>query len=339
MIMPPAPRVFSEDRWVGVEFRKSYVRRIRDGFMARYLSGDHILDIGYQSDDPKAVPVTETAIGVGLDYPGYDGTHLPFPDASQDAVLASHVLEHIPNYQDTLAEWFRVLKPGGFLVLFLPHKHLYEKRPDIPSLFNPDHRRGYTSASLLREMDESLPLNCYRIRHLTENDAEYRYDLPFTGLPQGCYEIELVIEKIAGPAWSRDLEYEEPLRCMLDHYNKLIFGAIASIVRGCPADEMMRAFIGGSPWFPPWHHLRDHFVEHGAPELDLRRIQTDELKQSVRPLLDLVELDAACYVAMNPDLTTHHDPAGHWRAHGFFEGRPHRDFGLVARELKPRGPG
>jgi SAM-dependent methyltransferase len=49
-----------------------------------------------------------------------DLTHLPFPDASYDAVLASHVLEHIPDDRRALREVRRVLRPGGFAALPVP---------------------------------------------------------------------------------------------------------------------------------------------------------------------------------------------------------------------------
>lgn len=45
---------------------------------------------------------------------------LPFPDASFDAVMCIDAINHIPDRQHTLAEWARVLKPGGKLLFTDP---------------------------------------------------------------------------------------------------------------------------------------------------------------------------------------------------------------------------
>lgn len=45
---------------------------------------------------------------------------LPFDDRSYEFIFASHVLEHIKNDQQALAEIKRVLKPGGVAVLPVP---------------------------------------------------------------------------------------------------------------------------------------------------------------------------------------------------------------------------
>lgn len=46
-----------------------------------------------------------------------DATHLPFEDDSFDAVIAMHMLYHLPDPSKGLAEMHRVLKPGGFLAV------------------------------------------------------------------------------------------------------------------------------------------------------------------------------------------------------------------------------
>ena len=40
-----------------------------------------------------------------------------FASASMDFVYSSHTLEHIEDYQAALREWWRVVKPGGYLIL------------------------------------------------------------------------------------------------------------------------------------------------------------------------------------------------------------------------------
>ena len=49
-----------------------------------------------------------------------DGTGLPFGDAVFDRVIASEVLEHVPDDSAACAELARVLKPGGRLAVTVP---------------------------------------------------------------------------------------------------------------------------------------------------------------------------------------------------------------------------
>src|SRR3954451_8182591 len=120
-------------RNIGPEAARSYQRRVESGFFKKYLSGKNILDIGYRGEDQTSVPIVEHAVGIDLDYPGYDGVHLPFPDETQDSVYSSHCLEHIDDWRASLREWHRVTKIGGFIILTVPHQHLYEKRRELPS--------------------------------------------------------------------------------------------------------------------------------------------------------------------------------------------------------------
>ena len=96
------------------EAGKSYHARRTSGFFEKYMNGEKVLDIGYKGyDNSQLRTVVPHAIGVDLDFPGYDGVRLPFEDATIDCVFSSHCLEHIPSYQDAIRDWYRVARLGG----------------------------------------------------------------------------------------------------------------------------------------------------------------------------------------------------------------------------------
>jgi SAM-dependent methyltransferase len=185
------------------EVSKDFARRLRNGFFSQYLSGEKILDIGFRGYEGSA-PILPHAIGIDLDYPGYDGITLPFPEDSVDAVFSSHMLEHAADYCAVIQDWHRVLKIGGFIMCIVPHQFLYEKKSRPPSRWNADHKRFYTPASLLAEFEAALAPNSYRVRHLADNDRGYTYDIGPDRHSGGGYEIELVVEKIWKPGWQID---------------------------------------------------------------------------------------------------------------------------------------
>jgi SAM-dependent methyltransferase len=49
-----------------------------------------------------------------------DAHRLPFPDGAFDVVIASEILEHIPDDSAAIAEAVRVLRPGGRLAVTVP---------------------------------------------------------------------------------------------------------------------------------------------------------------------------------------------------------------------------
>ncbi len=188
-------------RYVGTEARKTYDQKLRAGFWSKWITGPAVLDIGFQGYEgagTRIAPIVEGAIGIDTNYPGYDGLTLPFETESQDAVYSSHCLEHIPHYIQSIQEWYRVTKLGGHIIVVVPSAMLFERRKR-PPLRNTDHKRCYTPASLLSEFEQALAPNSYRVRHMAENDWRYDYSQPPNEDPQGCYEIELVIEKTSLP--------------------------------------------------------------------------------------------------------------------------------------------
>ena len=189
---------------VGGEAGVHFLARLESGFLERYLGGEKILDVGFRGYGNGANAILPHAIGVDLDYPGYDGITLPFEDGSIDSLFSSHMLEHVTNCRAVIRDWHRVLKIGGFIVCMVPHQFLYEKKQAPPSRWNADHKRFFTPAALLAEFEAALVPNSYRIRHLVDNDRDYTYAIGPERHPGGGYEIELVIEKIAKPDWELD---------------------------------------------------------------------------------------------------------------------------------------
>ena len=77
-----------------------------------------------------------------------DATRLPiFTDASAENVFSSHLLEHLDDWQGALREWWRLIKVGGHLVLYLPHADLYP-RIGQPGA-NPDHKHDFKPEKLI----------------------------------------------------------------------------------------------------------------------------------------------------------------------------------------------
>lgn len=73
-----------------------------------------------------------------------------FADASMDFVFSSHLLEHIEDHRAALAEWWRVVKVGGYLVLYLPHRDHY---PNVGTYgANPDHKHDFLPDDILDAM-------------------------------------------------------------------------------------------------------------------------------------------------------------------------------------------
>lgn len=44
----------------------------------------------------------------------------PFEDNTFDEILASHVMEHLNNFNSTVTELHRILKPNGILTVYAP---------------------------------------------------------------------------------------------------------------------------------------------------------------------------------------------------------------------------
>ena len=118
------------------ETSKTRQRRTREAFFERYFNGRG-LDIGFGGD-------LLTPNCVGWDFEHGDAQSLKGIDDSKfDFVYSSHTLEHMTMPDISLLNWWRVLKSGGYLILYVPHRDLYEKRETLPSRWNSDHKHFF----------------------------------------------------------------------------------------------------------------------------------------------------------------------------------------------------
>ena len=84
--------------------------------------------LGIEREDSFAGTAASSIDGRGPDLL-FDGTRLPFDDATFDTVLSVQVLEHTPRPAALVAEMARVLKPDGLLILSAPFQFRLHEQP------------------------------------------------------------------------------------------------------------------------------------------------------------------------------------------------------------------
>jgi ubiquinone/menaquinone biosynthesis C-methylase UbiE len=141
----------------------------RDFLLERIARGDRVLDVGCGTGEFSAALLAAGAHPVGVDVAAgplarapaglelveYDGRELPFQNGSFDAVWAGEVLEHVQDVVGLVAEFRRVLRSGGMLLVSTPDHprrlvlRLLRRRA-FEQHFDPraDHVRFFTRGSL-----------------------------------------------------------------------------------------------------------------------------------------------------------------------------------------------
>ena len=182
------------------ETSKAQSRRVREGFFEKYCKGNG-LDIGFGSD-----LIAEDA--KGYDFEHGNAQYLKgVKDNSYDFVYSSHTIEHLLDPAQGVKNWFRVVKPGGYLIIYVPHRDLYEKKKTLPSRFNPDHHHFF-----LVDRDEApdtigiVPLiektlNDFEIIYAKECSEGFALTDPEIH-SDGEFSIELVVRKIDNSKFS-----------------------------------------------------------------------------------------------------------------------------------------
>lgn len=123
---------------------------------------------------------------------------LPLPDASVGTVVNFQVIEHLWDQAQFLAECFRVLEPGGELMVSTPNRITFSPGRDTP--LNPFHTRELNAAELTELLVEAgfeveLMTGVHHGPRLRELDAKH-----------GGSFIDAQIDRaLAGEPWPQDL--------------------------------------------------------------------------------------------------------------------------------------
>lgn len=190
------------------ECSKSVSRRLRDpNFVARYFRGKGV-DIGGAPDPlglyTELFPLME-AVRV-WDLEDGDAQFMQgVGDATFDFVHSSHCLEHLVDPLEGLRNWFRIVRPGGHLIVTVPDEDLYEQGV-FPSTFNRDHKWTFTIFKPQSWSDRSINVidllrqlgPAAEVLKVELLNAAHRYSLPRfdqTLTPVGESGIEIVVRR------------------------------------------------------------------------------------------------------------------------------------------------
>ncbi|MDG2285316.1 MAG: methyltransferase domain-containing protein [Alphaproteobacteria bacterium] len=100
-----------------------------------------------------------------------------------DCVHSSHALEHMDNPADALGRWWRLVRPGGYLVVVVPEEDLYEQG-NWPSIF-------------------SDPRSSFRLDRQT-TWSPVSHDI--RALVLGLISVEIISAEVQGDAYDHDLK-------------------------------------------------------------------------------------------------------------------------------------
>ena len=152
--------VLEEGHWWFLARRDIIFRLIKD-----YHKDSHILEIGCSGgplirflqrqgfENIKGIDINKRAIelckqkginGVQV----ADGQETGLKDQQFDIIIASDVLEHFQNEDKALLEWYRILKQGGKLIIFVPaFKFLWSHHDELNH-----HYRRYSKSGLINAL-------------------------------------------------------------------------------------------------------------------------------------------------------------------------------------------
>jgi ubiquinone/menaquinone biosynthesis C-methylase UbiE len=164
----------------------------------------------------------------------------PYDAESFDAVILTDVLEHVADEQATLNELFRVLKPGGCLIITTPHKGLF-------AFMDSDNYAWH-----LRTRFPRLYRRLFRMKHGRDPSPKVGYESKHRH-----YDLDDLVGLLENSAFQRHYEVERVFRGGLFCYavTSNLFEGLSLLVGPDIAGRLLRPLWKLSDW--------DYFVGYG----------------------------------------------------------------------------
>lgn len=155
------------------------------------------LAAGNKRYDDEGVENIDMIQSEGIDHV-VDLENFPWPwhDNSIDGIHASHILEHFLDHEIFLRECYRILKPGGFLRVVVPHC------TNMSSIGCLGHYRTFSHDTLHRYLDGHGLHDCYMFQGIKFKTVEMRVNWVWEETvkhPEGIPNLDDTLRKIIRP--------------------------------------------------------------------------------------------------------------------------------------------
>jgi SAM-dependent methyltransferase len=159
------------------------------------------------------------------------GDNIPVPDRSEDFVISSHLVEHLPNLIAAFIEWDRILRNGGYVFMIVPLKGA------LPA----DNSRELTPLShFVEDYNQKITLDT----HPTDGVPGERAGHYHTFTPDSLLEVVHFMRQKGLCAWA--LVAREDVDTKVGNGFTLVFKVRHRPVR----DSRQRPMPGASPFLP-----------------------------------------------------------------------------------------